>query len=114
MELNHAARSLEKLGNPTRLEVFRLLVRAGANGLPVGEIQEHLGIPASTLSHHLSHLINVGWVLQEREGRVLRCLPNFDLMDDLIGFLTSECCVLTAAPGAEEEPQPQQARRKAG
>ncbi len=114
MELNHAARSLEKLGNPTRLEVFRLLVRAGANGLPVGEIQEHLGIPASTLSHHLSHLINVGWVVQEREGRVLRCLPNFDLMDDLIGFLTSECCVLTAAPGAEEEPQPRQARRKAG
>ncbi len=99
MELNHAARCLEKLGNPTRLEVFRLLVKAGDEGLPVGEIQEHLGIPASTLSHHVSHLVNVGLVRQEREGRVLRCTPNFPLMDDLIGFLTSECCVLADAPG---------------
>ena len=96
MELNHAARCLEKLGNPTRLEVFRLLVKAGDGGLPVGEIQDHLGIPASTLSHHLAHLVNAGLVLQEREGRVLRCRPNFPLMDDLIGFLTSECCVLAA------------------
>ena len=54
MNLNQAARCLEKLGNPIRLEVFRLLVKAGGEGLPVGEIQDHLGIPASTLSHHLS------------------------------------------------------------
>ncbi len=103
MDINHAAHCLEKLGNPTRLKVFRLLVQAGDQGLPVGEIQDHLGIPASTLSHHLSHLINVGWVIQEREGRVLRCRPNFGLMDELIGFLTDECCQLAAqldsAPG---------------
>lgn len=101
MELNHAARALEKLGNRTRLEVFRLLVRAGPPGLSVGEIQNYLDVPASTLSHHLSHLINVGWVVQEREGRVLRCRPNFGLMEELIGFLTDECCQLAAAPGRE-------------
>ncbi len=54
MELNRAARCLEKLGNPTRLAIFRLLVRGGPEGLPVGEVQEQLGIPASTLSHHLA------------------------------------------------------------
>ncbi len=92
MTPQQAARCLEKLGNPTRLEVFRLLVRAGAGGLPVGDIQDHLGIPASTLSHHLSHLVNAGLVHQAREGRVLRCRPDFDLMDRVVGFLTEECC----------------------
>ena len=50
----------------------------------------------------MAHLVNVGLVSQEREGRVLRCRPNFPLMDDLIGFLTSECCVLTEAPPKSE------------
>lgn len=103
MELEQAARCLEKLGNPTRLAIFRLLVKAGDRGLPVGEIQEHLGVPASTLSHHVAHLVNVGLVSQAREGRVLRCTPNFPLMDALIGFLTSECCVLAAAPDERRE-----------
>ncbi len=97
MKLDAAALCLEKLGNPTRLEIFRLLVKAGDAGLPVGTIQTHLDVPGSTLSHHIAHLVNVGLVQQEREGRVLRCKPNFPLMDDLIGFLTSECCVLAEA-----------------
>jgi len=88
----HAARCLDKLGNPTRLEIFRLLVRAGDGGLCVGEIQDHLGIPGSTLSHHLAHLVNVGLVHQAREGRVLRCRPDYRLMDQVIGFLTEQCC----------------------
>ena len=92
MNLNQAARCLEKLGNPTRLEIYRLLVRAGPEGLPVGALQEHLEIPASTLSHHVSHLVNAGLVHQAREGRVLRCTPNFKLMDELVGFLTEQCC----------------------
>ena len=92
MDRNHAARCLEKLGNPTRLEIFRLLVRAGAKGLAVGELQAHLNIPASTLSHHVAQLVNVGLVSQEREGRVLRCTPNFDLMSQVMDFLTAECC----------------------
>ncbi len=92
MEHSKAARCLEKLGNATRLEIFRLLVRAGPAGLAVGEIQEHLDIPGSTLSHHVSHLVNAGLVHQQREGRVLRCTPNFTLIDEVIRFLTDECC----------------------
>ncbi len=87
-----AARCLEKLGNPTRLEVYRLLVRAGPDGLAVGEIQEHLGVPGSTLSHHLSHLLNAGLINQVRSGRVLRCTPNYALMSQVMEFLTAECC----------------------
>ena len=101
MDLNHAARCLEKLGNPTRLEIFRLLVRAGADGLAVGELQAHLDIPASTLSHHVAQLVNVGLVTQEREGRVLRCQPNYGLMDSLVSYLTEECCRGVDAPQAE-------------
>jgi len=92
MDLDRAAICLEKLGSATRLQVFRLLVRAGPEGLPVGAIQEHLEIPASTLSHHIAHLVQAGLVRQQREGRVLRCTPNYALVDELIGFLTEECC----------------------
>ncbi len=92
MEPKHAARCLDKLGNATRLEIFRLLVRAGPAGLAVGEIQEHLDIPGSTLSHHVSHLVNAGLLHQQREGRVLRCTPNFTLINEVIRFLTDECC----------------------
>jgi DNA-binding IclR family transcriptional regulator len=66
--------------------------------MPVGEIQDHLGIPASTLSHHLAHLVNVGLVHQAREGRVLRCTPDFALMDQVVGFLTEQCCAGVVAP----------------
>ncbi len=92
MDIVHAARCLEKLGHPTRLEVIRLLVRAGPEGLPVGDVRKHLGIPASTLSHHILHLTSAGLVRQQREGRVLRCTPNYQLMEMLVGMLTEECC----------------------
>jgi DNA-binding transcriptional ArsR family regulator len=102
MELSDAALCLEKLGNPTRLEIVRLLVRADPDGLSVGEIQKHVGIPASTLSHHISHLVGAGLIWQEREGRVLRCQPNFGLLDALVSLLLAECCtgVELASPRA--------------
>ncbi len=103
MTPQQAARCLEKLGNSTRLEVFRLLVKAGEEGLPVGDIQDHLGIPASTLSHHLAHLVNAGLVHQEREGRVLRCRPDFGLMNQVIGFLTEECCAGVTKTGVRRK-----------
>lgn len=102
MNVNQAARCLEKLGHPLRLEVFRQLVRAGDAGLSVGEIQDHLGVPASTLSHHIAHLVNVGLVAQERQGRQLICRPDFTLMDGLIDFLTAECCMLVEKPAAAD------------
>ena len=92
MELDQLATCLEKLGNTTRLAIFRLLVRAGRDGMAVGELQSQLGIPASTLSHHLLYLMTAGLVMQEREGRVLRCRPNFELMNDIVNALTAQCC----------------------
>lgn len=64
MELSKAAETLKELGHPTRLSVYRELVKAGHEGLPVGELQKRLEIPASTLSHHLSSLISVSLVRQ--------------------------------------------------
>ena len=88
-----AASLLSQLGNITRLKIVRELVRAGDAGKPVGEIRNVLDIPHSTLSHHLSHLRNVGLVRQEREGTVLRCFVNYDHIDGIVSFLTQECCV---------------------
>ena len=76
MELEEAAEQLEALGNPTRLKVYRALVRAGDDGMPVGRLQARLGIAASTLSHHLHKLILVGLVTQERQVTTLICRAN--------------------------------------
>ena len=114
MELKTAAECLEKLGNPARLEIFRLLVRAGDRGLAVGEIQQHLRIPASTLSHHLAQLSRAGLLIQTREGRVLRCSPNWSLMDEVIGFLTAECCLLAEPDESRDRNGNKSATRAAG
>ena len=92
MDITQAAQCLEKLGNPTRLEIVRLLVRAGADGLPVGDIRRHMGVPASTLSHHILHLVTGRLISQQRQGRVLRCRLDFALMQSLVDMLTEECC----------------------
>jgi len=92
MKVEKAARQLEALGNPTRLQVYRTLVRAGRNGLPVSRIQEKLRIPASTLSHHLHRLILMGLVTQERQATTLICRANYSAMDALLGFMREECC----------------------
>jgi ArsR family transcriptional regulator len=68
-----SGKQLEALGNPTRLEVYRALVRAGDDGLPVGRLQGRLGLAAPTLSHHLHRLILTGLVTQERQVTTLIC-----------------------------------------
>ena len=93
MNVEQAAKQLEALGNPTRLQLYRTLVRVGEAGLPVGRLQERLGIAASTLSHHLHRLILTGLVTQERQGTTLICRANYPVMRDLLGFLVDECCV---------------------
>jgi DNA-binding transcriptional ArsR family regulator len=92
MDLELAARRLSELGNPTRLSIFRLLVKAGPGGLAVGEIQARLGIPASTLAFHLRGLVVAGLVGQERQGRTVRCRPRYETLDQVIAFLQAECC----------------------
>jgi DNA-binding transcriptional ArsR family regulator len=92
MDTNSAATSLEALGSPTRLEIFRLLVRAGPIGAVVGELQAHLNIPASTLSHHIAKLVRVGLVTQERQSRSLVCRANYPHMTALLAYLQEHCC----------------------
>ena len=92
MNEDTAAARMEALGHGTRLSIYRLLVKAGDDGLIVGDIQKALGVPASTLSHHLAKLARVGLVLQGRRGREICCGVDYDEMRTLIGFLTEECC----------------------
>ena len=92
MRVDHAAKQLEALGNPTRLQIYRSLVRAGDAGVPVGKLQAGLEIPASTLSHHLHRLVLTGLVSQERQSTTLICRANYPMMRELIAFLTDECC----------------------
>ncbi|MBK1879613.1 ArsR/SmtB family transcription factor [Pelagicoccus mobilis] len=92
MDTEIAAKQLAELGHVTRLEVFRYLVRGGLKGVPVGELQEALGVPASTLSHHISRLVSVDLVKQRREGRTLYCTPEFQVLEALLAFMQEECC----------------------
>ncbi len=91
--LEETAARLDALGNTTRLELYRLLVRAGDPGLSVGEIQEKLEIPASTLSHHLKHLVMVGLVARSKSGTTHHCAANYNAMHEVLAFLTNECCL---------------------
>jgi ArsR family transcriptional regulator, arsenate/arsenite/antimonite-responsive transcriptional repressor len=94
-----AARCLAELGNLTRLDIYRLLVRAGPAGLNVGEIQSRLSVPASTLAFHLRGLINVGLLEQEKIGREVICRVKHRQLTSVIDFLLEECC-----KGFDEEP----------
>lgn len=86
------ARSLAALGHEARLSIFRLLIRAGDDGLLVGEIGQHLKIAPSTLAHHLRALVDAGLVMQEKRGREVVNRVDFDAMRRTLGYLTSECC----------------------
>lgn len=97
MKIEKAAKQLEALGNVTRLEVFRTLVQAGQGGITVGDIQKRLSIPASTLSHHLSKLMQCGLITQDRESRNLYCKANFASMTQLLGYLMENCCAEDAS-----------------
>ncbi|OCJ05413.1 transcriptional regulator [Rhizobium sp. AC27/96] len=92
MKIEIAAAQLEALGNTTRLQLYRTLVRAGEDGLSVGRIQEKLDIAASTLSHHLKRLVDTGLVTQERQVTTLICRANYPEMQALVGYLVDECC----------------------
>ena len=80
------------LSNITRIQLFRLLMRRGSNGLNISEIQNHLEIPASTLSHHLSILVRAALITQKRVGRETVCNANYPNMHGLVNFLTDKCC----------------------
>jgi ArsR family transcriptional regulator, arsenate/arsenite/antimonite-responsive transcriptional repressor len=93
MTLDDAAAQLEALGNPTRLKIYRILVKVGEEGIAVGQLQSRLGSAASTLSHHLQKMIHVDLITQERRATTLICRANYKSMDRLVSYLTEECCV---------------------
>lgn len=96
-----ALRALSSLGQETRLEVFRLLIRAGAEGLPAGEIATRLGAVQNTMSAHLKILDVAGLVRSEREGRSIRYAAGMSGFSDLLAYLMEDCC-----DGAPELCQP--------
>ena len=87
-----AADALAALGNRTRLRLFRLLVKAGHDGLNIGEIQARLNVPASTLAHHIAALAQAGLIEQQRLGRQTRCRAGYGRMQGLLDYLSDVCC----------------------
>jgi DNA-binding transcriptional ArsR family regulator len=92
METQNAVVALEALAQPSRLGIFRRLVAAGPPGMPAGRIAEDMGLPAATLSFHLSQLKHAGLIAFRRDGRSLIYSANFAAMNQLVGFLTDNCC----------------------
>jgi DNA-binding transcriptional ArsR family regulator len=108
MEKSDAIAALAALAQDTRLDIFRLLVQAGPDGLPAGQIGEQLGLPSATLSFHLSQLRHAGLVRFRRKSRSLIYAAAFGTMSGLLTYLTENCCqgnvgacaVPVCAPGA--------------
>jgi len=108
-----ATRALGALSQPTRLAVFRLLVREGPDGLPAGAVAARLGVQPATLSFHLAQLERAGLLAARRQGRQIRYAADIQAMRRLVGFLLDDCCHghpeacvgLEAAAGRESRPQ---------
>lgn len=109
MESFEAAAALGALAHEGRLEIYRLLVVAGPEGLTVGDIGTKLKMPGATLSFHLAQLQHAGLVAARREGRQLIQTADFDRVNGLVGYLTENCCGGAPCPPACK---PKAARRK--
>jgi ArsR family transcriptional regulator len=99
--VTRSADRLSALGSEPRLQILRLLLSAHPGGVHVGEIQEELGIPASTLSHHLEKLKHVGLVAVRREGTFLWYSASTEALREILSFLYDECCTRSSAVPAE-------------
>lgn len=92
MEQKSVTQIFEALSSGVRLDVFRLLIKQGPNGLVAGQISGELNLPATNLSFHLKALVQAGLLSVEQEGRFQRYRANIPMILDVIGYLTSECC----------------------
>jgi DNA-binding transcriptional ArsR family regulator len=97
METKNAVTALAALAQDSRLDVFRLLVQTGPDGLAAGEVAERLGISPATLSFHLAQLRHAGLITMRRDGRSLIYSADYSGMNALMGFLTENCCGGTMA-----------------
>ena len=93
MNIDDAAKILKELGHPHRLQIYKRLVKAGFEGLPVGVLRDELGIPNSSMTHHIASLLSADLIKQERRGRTLQCIPKYQRLWHVIAFLQDECCV---------------------
>ncbi|WP_292935739.1 metalloregulator ArsR/SmtB family transcription factor [Noviherbaspirillum sp.] len=98
MDLATSAKRLASLGHENRLELFQLLVQAGSEGMTIGELQAVLDRPASTLAFHLRELVSAGLVVQEKEGRAVRCHANYRALNEVLQFIKQDCCKGVALP----------------
>ncbi|WP_131109736.1 ArsR/SmtB family transcription factor [Sulfuricystis thermophila] len=92
MNTSDAVQALAALAQETRLSIFRLLVEAGEAGMNAGAIAEALDLAPATLSFHIAHLARSGLVASRQEGRFIYYSANFAAMDELIAYLTDNCC----------------------
>ena len=92
METKNIIDALSALAHDTRLKVFRLLVEAGPEGRPAGSIGDKLDLPPATLSFHLAHLARAGLARSRQDGRFVIYSADFQSMNELVGFLTENCC----------------------
>jgi ArsR family transcriptional regulator len=92
MEKDHVVAALAALAQDNRLDVFRLLVKAGPEGLAAGQVAKALGIPPNTLTFHFDRLRQAGLIAVRRESRSMIYTAQFETMHGLVGFLTENCC----------------------
>ncbi len=92
MEAKQAVGALSALAHENRLAIYRLLVEAGPGGLPAGVIAERLGVPPSSLTFHLQHLLRAALVGQRRLSRQLIYAADFGAMNGVVAYLTENCC----------------------
>lgn len=92
METTQAVESLAALAQPSRLQIYRLLVQAGREGMPAGKIGEQLELPPATLSFHLSQLTRAGLARSRQEGRFVIYSADYAAMNSLVRYLTENCC----------------------
>jgi ArsR family transcriptional regulator, arsenate/arsenite/antimonite-responsive transcriptional repressor len=97
MDGSQTVQALGALAHETRLALYRMLVERGPDGLPAGVIAERLGMPPSSLTFHVQHLHRAGLVTQRRVGRQLLYEADFSAMDNLVFYLTENCCGRDAA-----------------
>jgi DNA-binding transcriptional ArsR family regulator len=113
MKTSQAVVALEALAQDSRLGIFRLLVEAGTEGVPAGQIAKRMGLPAATLSFHLSQLKHAGLIACLRQGTSLIYSADFDAMNALVSFLTENCCGGASCAPVCEVPQAKRRRKAA-
>src|SRR5687768_8333507 len=111
MEKSDAVVALAALAQDSRLDVFRLLVQAGPEGMPAGQVAEALSLAPNTLTFHFDRLRSAGLVTVRREGRSMIYAAQYDAMNALLGFLTDNCCQGAPEKCAPAECKPTKSKR---